>query len=83
MQSAIMFKQVPPAVFYMLTSLHSVISLAAVHAACSHLLHAAVTACDGIVPVSSYTCLLLVELIVASCLVHCSMAFGLLFAWYK
>lgn len=83
LQSAIMFKQVPQAVFYMLTSLHSVIILAAVHAACSHLLHAAVAAYDDFIPVFSYTCLLFVELTVASCLVHCSMALGLLLAWYK
>lgn len=82
LQSAIMFKQVPRAVFYMLTSLHSVISLAAAHAACSHLLHA-VAAYDDFIPVFSYTCLLFVELTVASRLGHCSMALGLLFAGFK
>lgn len=80
MQSAIMFKQAPQAVFYMLTSLHSVISLTAVHAACSHLLRAAVTAYDDFIPVFSDFCFLLVELTVASCRVYCSIALGLLFA---
>lgn len=77
-----MFKQVPQAVFYKSTSSHSVIIQAAVHAACSHLLHAAVTGSDDFFffPVFSYSPFLLVELTVASCLVCYSVALGHSFA---